>query len=346
MNKLITGLLMVFVVFGSACAEKSDKTDKNKKASSENKASKVVDTPYGTSEVDFKVHKIKDTPVYYVIGQSGVPGAANEGMTSNAGFVVTEKGVVVYDALGTPVLGHRLLQEIKKVTDKPVTHVIAGHYHADHVYGLQAFKEHTKATIWAEKSAYVYIDSSDSDKRLSQRRDSLFPWVDENTYLVKPDETFIGEKTFDMGDATIELMHAGPAHSPDDIMMLVQPYGVVFSGDLIFGGRLPFLGGGRVDTKEWLAGLKKLETMDPAPMFVVPGHGTPSENPVEDIAFTRGYIEFLRTKLGKQLDQLNTFGEAYKKINWSKYKDVPTFEAANRRNAFQVYLEMERELFE
>jgi glyoxylase-like metal-dependent hydrolase (beta-lactamase superfamily II) len=253
--------------------------------------------------------------------------------------------VVVYDALGTPVHGYRLLQEIKKITDKPVTHVIAGHYHADHVYGLQAFKEHTKATIWAEKSAFEYIDSPDSGMRLSQRQDALFPWVNDSTYLVKPDKTFIGKKTFDMGDATIELMLAGPAHAPDDIIMLVQPYGVVFSGDLIFGGRLPFLGGGRVDTKQWLAGLKQLESMKPAPTFVIPGHGTPSDNPVKDITFTREYIEFLRTKLGQQVDQLNTFGEAYTKIDWSKYKDVPTFEAANRRNAFQVYLEMESELF-
>lgn len=308
-------------------------------------AESVVETPYGTSEISFDVQKVSNAPVYYVIGQSGVPGAANEGMTSNAGFVVTSKGVLVYDALGTPVLGYRLLQEIKKVTDKPVTHVIAGHYHADHVYGLQAFKEHTSATIWAEESAYEYIDSPDSGLRLSQRRDALFPWVDDSTYLVKPDKTFSGKKKFDMGDATIELMLAGPAHAPDDIIMLVQPYGVVFSGDLIFGGRLPFLGGGRVDTKRWLAGLKKLEAMKPSPKFVIPGHGTPSKNPVEDITFTRQYIEFLRTKLGKQLDQLNTFDEAYQQIDWSRYKDVPTFEAANRRNAYQVYLEMERELF-
>lgn len=300
--------------------------------------------PYGESGIPFEIHKVKDAPVYYVIGQSGVPGAANEGMTSNAGFVVTEKGVVVYDALGTPVLGYRLLQAIRKITDKPVSIVIAGHYHADHVYGLQAFKEHTKAIIWAEKSAYQYIDSTDSQLRLEQRRDALFPWVDENTYLVKPDQTFIGNKTFDMGDTTIELIHAGPAHSPDDLIMVVQPYGVVFSGDLIFGGRLPFLGGGDVNTKNWLAGLKYLQSLKPEPRFVIPGHGTASDDPVKDIAFTRDYIEFLRNSMAAEIDQLNTFEEAYSHIDWSKYKDVPTFEAANRRNAYQVFLQVEGEM--
>jgi glyoxylase-like metal-dependent hydrolase (beta-lactamase superfamily II) len=306
-------------------------------------AGPAVNTPYGESEVPFKVHKVDNAPIYYVVGQSGVPSGANEGMTSNAGFVVTEKGVVVYDALGTPALGYRLLQEIKKVTDKPVTIVIAGHYHADHVYGLQAFKEHTKATIWAEKSAYQYIDSRDSKLRLEQRRDALFPWVDEKTYLVKPDKTFIDRKMFDMGDTKIELIHAGTAHSPDDLIMVVHKYGVVFSGDLIFGGRLPFLGGDSVNTRNWLNGLKYLQSLKPAPRFVIPGHGTASKDPGGAIAFTRGYIEFLRKHMGEAVENLNTFDEAYKNTDWSKYKNVPTFDAANRGNAYQVFLEMEKE---
>ncbi len=324
----------IFVLFGAfvlgACTDK--KQDKP--------------NPYGASEIAFEIHKVKDAPVYYVLGHSGVPGAANEGLTSNAGFVVTDKGVVVYDALGTPTLGYRLLQEIRKVTDKPVAMVVAGHYHADHIYGLQAFREHSKATIWAEKSAYQYIDSNDSQLRLEQRRDSLFPWVDENTYLVKPDQTFVGNKTFDMGDTSIELIYAGPAHSPDDLIMVVSKYGVVFSGDLIFGGRLPFLGGGEVNTKKWLAGLKYLQSLKPAPKFVIPGHGTASDNPVKDIAFTREYIEFLRTRMAAEIEELNTFDEAYETIDWSKYEAVPTFDAANRRNAYQVFLEVEGELLQ
>ena len=42
--------------------------------------------------------------VYYIRGDSGIPSQANRGHTSNAGFVVTKEGVVVFDALGTPVL--------------------------------------------------------------------------------------------------------------------------------------------------------------------------------------------------------------------------------------------------
>ena len=187
-----------------------------------------VNTRYVGSTQEFTLNKVPDAPVYYVEGQSGIPGANNEGFTSNAGFVVTDKGVVVYDALGTPVLGDRLLKEIRKVTKKPVTLVVVGHYHADHIYGLQAFREQTKATIWAQRDASGYYDSPNAGKRLAQRREALFPWVDENTFIVKPDQKFKDRHTFDMGDTKIELIHAGPAHALDDTILVVHKYGVVF----------------------------------------------------------------------------------------------------------------------
>jgi glyoxylase-like metal-dependent hydrolase (beta-lactamase superfamily II) len=304
-----------------------------------------VETPYGESRIAMALHKVKDAPVYYVIGRSGVPGADNEGFTSNAGFVVTEKGVVVYDALGTPALGYRLLQKIREVTNKPVALVVAGHYHADHVYGLQAFREHSKAVVWAHESSSRYIDAADAKTRMAQRRQALFPWVDEDTYLVSPDKTFDKRHSFNMGDTRVELIQAGPAHAPDDTIMVVHKYAVVFSGDLIFGGRLPFLGGDEVNTRHWLEGLKYLQSLRPRPKFVIPGHGEADANPRQSIAFTRDYIEFLRQKMGQAVNELMMFDSAYENTDWSKYEDVPTFDAANRGNAYQVYLEMEAEAF-
>ena len=304
-----------------------------------------INTPYGESAIEMKLHKVDNAPVYYVVGYAGVPGADNEGFTSNAGFVVTEKGVVVYDALGTPALGFRLLRKIRQVTDKPVTMVVAGHYHADHVYGLQAFRAHTQADVWAQALSSEYIEASDAEARLAQRRKALFPWVDKNTYLVKPDQTYDDRQLFDMGDTRIELIHAGPAHAPDDTIMVVHEYGVIFSGDLIFGGRLPFLGGEQVNTKNWLKGLEYLQSLEPSPKFVIPGHGEADANAQKAIAFTRDYLRFLRDKMGKAINELMMFDNAYKSVDWSKYRKVPTFDAANRGNAYQVYLEMESEAF-
>src|SRR5688500_3438688 len=74
---------------------------------------------------------------YYVRGQAGMISTANEGFNSNAGFVVTPQGVVVFDALGTPALGRRFAQVIEQTTSQPVTTVIVSHYHSDHFYGVQ-----------------------------------------------------------------------------------------------------------------------------------------------------------------------------------------------------------------
>jgi glyoxylase-like metal-dependent hydrolase (beta-lactamase superfamily II) len=160
-------------------------------------AAQAVPTPYGESRLPFELHQVPGAPVYCVIGHSGVPGPANEGHTSNAGFVVTDGGVVVFDALGTPALGYRLLQRIREVTDQPIRRIIVSHYHADHIYGLQAFAEHAgDPPVCAQREALGYLGGTaatqgeDAERRLSQRREVLFPWVDENTYIVKPDHTF------------------------------------------------------------------------------------------------------------------------------------------------------------
>jgi glyoxylase-like metal-dependent hydrolase (beta-lactamase superfamily II) len=115
-------------------------------------------TAYGSVDLPFVLHMVTDAPVYYVIGQSGVPDAENEGHTSNAGYVVTDAGVVVFDALSTPALGHRLLQRIRKVTDQSVERIVISHYHADHIDGLQAFKEHAgDPPVRAQRLALGYV---------------------------------------------------------------------------------------------------------------------------------------------------------------------------------------------
>lgn len=309
----------------------------------------AVETPYGNVTIPFELHQVPDAPVYYVLGHSGVPDSSNEGHTSNAGFVVTDEGVVVFDALGTPALGYRLLQKIREVTDQPVRRVVVSHYHADHIYGLQAFDEHTDAEVWAqeESSRYIgdesYQTSEHAQRRLEQRREALFPWVSEKTYLVAPDLTFEQAVQFELGGVHFRLRHMGPAHAPGDTMMVVENFGVVFSGDIIYTGRLPFLDSPEVDTENWLAGLKALESLQPR--FVIAGHGQAFDNVQEATQFTRDYIGYLRKQMGEAVSNFVPFEQAYEETDWSQYKDMPAFDASNRGNAYRIYLEMEAASF-
>jgi glyoxylase-like metal-dependent hydrolase (beta-lactamase superfamily II) len=307
-----------------------------------------ITTPYAAVDLPFTLHKIPDVPVYYVIGLSGVPDSVNAGHTSNAGFVVTDSGVVVFDALGTPALGYRLLQRVREVTDKPVVRIVISHYHADHIYGLQAFKEHAGAPpVWAQRLALDYVGGStasqgeDAERRLAQRREALFPWVSKDTYVVSPTHTFDDNLTFTVGGLDFELRHLGPAHAPGDTIMWVKDYGVLFSGDVIYKGRVPFLDSPQTDTRHWLEGLDALASLQPRPRYIVPGHGGMSTDTQEAIKVTKDYISYVRREMRKAVESFIPFDEAYAATDWSEYKNMPAFDASNRGNAYRIYLEME-----
>lgn len=298
--------------------------------------------PYAEVTVDYRVERAPDSDAYYIVGKSGVPGPENEGLTANAGFVITRDGVVVFDTLGTPALGWEMLEQIRRRTDQPVKYVVISHYHADHIYGSQAFRDHTGASIIAHERSAEYLSSEGAENRLLQRQGALYPWVDEETRLIAPDITFKKRLRFELGGKTFTVVYTGPAHAPDDSMMLVEPSGVVFSGDVVFLGRLPFIGAS-ADTEHWVQALDDLERR--APRFVIPGHGGALADAGRAIRFTRGYLRYLRETLGAAAQNLLTFQEAYEGTDWSRYADVPTFDAANRGNAHNVYLQMQESMF-
>lgn len=290
------------------------------------------------------VHAIDMKPVqvaphtWYVLGKAGMASAANEGFMSNAGFVVTDEGVVVLDALGTPVLGEQLIAEIGKITDKPIRRVIVSHYHADHYYGLQAFKERG-IEIWAHQAGQGILASEEAEARLEQRRRDLFPFVDENTVLTPADVWLDDDGAeFTLGGVTMRVIYVGPTHSPDDIVLHVVEDDIVFAGDLLFRGRVPFVGD--ANTREWLKALDRLLEIDAK--ILIPGHGPVSKNPQVDLVMTRDYLRFLREAMGEAVDEFKTFDEAYADTDWSAWEKLPAFREANRLNAYNVFIQMEQ----
>jgi glyoxylase-like metal-dependent hydrolase (beta-lactamase superfamily II) len=275
---------------------------------------------------------------WFFQGESGMASTQNKGFMSNAGFVVTADGVVVFDALGTPALGRAMLAAIRKITPQPVKRVIVSHYHADHFYGLAAFKD-AGAEIWAQRRAQAYLSSGQASDRLAQRRLDLFPWVDDKTRIVPPDVWLDGDTDFRLGGVTFQVLYAEGAHSPEDVMMYVVEERVLFAGDLIFAGRVPFVG--TADSKGWLKAMDKMIAVKPA--IVVPGHGPASTDVARDLVLTRDYLVYLRETMGRAVADLDSFDDAYARTDWSKYNGLPAFEQANRINAYGTYLLLEQE---
>lgn len=278
--------------------------------------------------------------VWFVQGESALGSGANRNFISNAGFVVTREGVVVIDALGSPALAQDLIAEIRRVTRRPIRYVIVTHYHADHIYGLQAFKA-VGAKIVAHPAGREYLGSETAQRRLEASRQELFPWIDERTRLEQADEWLpeSGATTLRLGGKALRIQHVGPAHTPEDLVVFDPGSGVLFAGDLVFRGRVPFVG--QADSRQWIDSLSR--AMAFKPRLLIPGHGPLSRTAGADLALTRDYLVYLRQTMGEAARNLEPFEEAYARTDWSRFETLPLFKAANRINAYNTYLLMEHQ---
>lgn len=277
--------------------------------------------------------------VWLAQGESALGSSANRNFISNAAFVVTDAGVVVIDALGSPVLARELIDAIRRITDLPIHSLVVTHYHADHVYGLQAFRK-AGARIIAHEAAMPALHSEAALQRLQASREQLAPWVDDRTHLVAADvwlkepltKVLIGQEQF-------LIRHVGPAHTPEDLVVFHARSGTLFTGDLVFRARIPFVG--QADSGAWINSLNSLLAWKP--QRLVPGHGPVAESPADDLQLTRDYLLFLREHMGAAARRLEPFDEAYARTDWSRFERLPLFGLANRMNAFNTYLLMEQE---
>jgi glyoxylase-like metal-dependent hydrolase (beta-lactamase superfamily II) len=274
---------------------------------------------------------------YMVQGLSALGSSANRNFISNAAFVVTKDGVLVIDALGSPALARELLAEIRRITPAPVRYVVLTHYHADHIYGLQVFKE-AGATVIAHQAGREYLNSDTAALRLQASREEMAPAVDAQTRLVPADRWIDARTTLQLGGLDFVLQPAGPAHTPEDLVVWVPQLKLLFAGDLVFRGRVPFVG--QADSGRWITALDTLLAFDAR--VIVPGHGPASTSARADLELTRDYLTYLRKTMGEAARNMDPFEEAYARTDWSRFDKLPLFNAANRINAYNTYLLMEQ----
>lgn len=144
-------------------------------------------------------------------------------------FVVTSEGVIATDpvAYGRPNGGQAYVDEIRKITDKPIKYLVYSHHHFDHIAGGQAFKT-AGATVLAHRRAY---------ERLSLLKDP---------HTVVPDEIVNDNgRTIKLGDTTLELMYFGLNHSDSTLVMRLPKERIIFVVDALPVGSVP--GRGMID---------------------------------------------------------------------------------------------------
>ena len=122
-------------------------------------------------------------------------------------------------------------------------------------------------------------------------------------------------------------------------MVHVPQRGVLFAGDLVFQGRIPYVG--QADSQHWIASLGQLLACDAK--LVIPGQGPEANNPAADLALTRDCLLHLRQTMGNAAREFEWFDEAYWKADWSRFEHLPLFKATNRMNAYNTCLLMEQQ---
>ncbi|NPA41499.1 MAG: MBL fold metallo-hydrolase [Aquificae bacterium] len=287
--------------------------------------------------------------VYGVFGVYEQVSYENRGFISNAYFVMTDDGVLVVDALTTYKLGRELVEAVRSLTDKPIRFTVITHYHTDHFYGVGALKE-AGSVIIAHEWAFDYVSQPSSWNFYEARKKILKEHMD-GTDMVPPDITLTKDLDIHLGKHRFEVRHFCKAHTPGDIVVWIPDKKVLFSGDIVFDGRLPFLGSG--NSRGWLKCLDKIMELDPN--ILLPGHGNPmlTKDKIRDrVLWTRKYIADLRNTIRKMIEEGQDIDYVREHINEAmleidpSYAQVPVFFDVNPVNAYYVYFEIENEMLE
>ena len=287
--------------------------------------------------------------IYGVFGVYEQVSPENRGFISNAYFVVTSEGVLVVDVLSTYKLGKELVEAIKKTTDKPIKLAVITHYHTDHFYGIKALKEAGAITV-AHEDAYEYLSQPSSEAFLKSRQRLLGKHM-EGTGLEPPHITIDKDMTINLGGTLFEVSHICKGHTKGDLLVWMPKEGILFGGDLVFDGRLPFLGSG--NSKSWIRCLDKI--LELKPKILLPGHGKPmltQERILDRVRWTKKYITDLRNTIKRLMEEgydvdyvRENINEELIKVDIS-YAKVPVFHSVNPVNAYYVYFDIEREILE
>jgi len=286
-------------------------------------------------DVDMSLIKVSKH-VFYVQGIAGLP-TKNKGFISNSAAIITDEGIIIFDALGTPSLAKKFIEKIREVSNKPIKKIFISHYHADHFYGLQGFLS-PDIEIYAPAGAQNYLARDGAQIRLETRRKSLKPWLNESTKLVAADHYLTQDKQFKFGGLDILIMLFGSAHSDGDLSMYINQEKVLISGDLLFTGRIPFIGGDNI--KNWIAKIDELAKLPTE--WIIPGHGAAFKDFEKGSSLTKNYLTLIESVMKTGVEELMTFDEIYTATDWSEFDKLPAFKDGNRINAYRAFLNAEK----
>ncbi len=186
----------------------------------------------------------------------------------NSGVIIGDDSVMIVEAQATPRLANKVIECVRSVTDKPITHVVLTHYHAVRVLGASAFG--AQQVIMGEKARAMVAERGKEDWDSEfQRFPRLFEGHESIPGLTYPTTTFTDRMTVYLGKRRIDLMHLGRAHTAGDIVVYVPDQNVMFTGDIVEYHSACYCGDGHFH--DWPGTLERIRGFDLD--AIAPGRG-------------------------------------------------------------------------
>jgi cyclase len=213
---------------------------------------------------------------------------------ANVGWFVASDGVIVVDSGIDTATAKVVLEKIAETAGKPVRFLIITHAHGDHAGGAPVFAAAGAKVICHENAAAAtaYLLHG------GRPADSKSP--DAGVLAISDRLVFFG------GSRRVAIYFLGPGHTNGDLLVLLPDEKILFSGDLVVNGRLPYLGSADADPHGWEQILTRLASLDVEK--IVPGHGMPGTR--QGVADTLSYIRKIN-ELATQFIQTQVPDELY-----------------------------------
>lgn len=186
----------------------------------------------------------------------------------NSGVIIGDDSVMIVEAQATPRLANKVIEKVREVTDKPITHVVLTHYHAVRVLGASAFG--AEQIIMSDKARGMVVERGQEDWDSEfQRFPRLFEGHENIPGLTWPTTTFTDRMTVYLGQRRVDLMHLGRAHTAGDIVVHVPDENVMFTGDIVEYHSACYCGDGHF--ADWPDTLEAIRAFNPR--AIAPGRG-------------------------------------------------------------------------
>ncbi|MCG6872729.1 MAG: MBL fold metallo-hydrolase [Gammaproteobacteria bacterium] len=237
--------------------------------------------------------------VYVLHGSKERPNPQNLGFMNNPAIVLTETGAVIVDPGGTAEVGHMVLRQLRKLTDKPVTDILVTHIHGDHWLASSVIREAYPGVRMYAHPHMIEEAKAGEGQRWVELMLRFTDGASESTRVEIPQSPLSDGQELQIGGLTFRVYLSDIAHTRSDAMFEVVQDQLIFLGDLGVFERMGRMEPEISSFRGNIAGLERALALKLK--YYVPGHG-PSGGSDRASAF-RDYLKIIYDAAARGMEE-------------------------------------------